>query len=142
MRYGAIAASVTFFILCGAATAQEVPDLRGKWVKVEQRGGAVRRGEFQHLPSTGREIVFGDPLAWTLTVERQDGAVFSGTWASQNRTDPLLGAVSANGRDVYMADDNGTIHGELRTPDEMEICRGLGGPDTMLATCRIFTRRR
>ena len=56
------------------------------------------------------------------------GAVFSGTWASPNRTDPLLGAVSANGRDIYMGDDSGSLHGELRGPDEMEICRGQAVP--------------
>ena len=142
MRHAFVAAGIGLSCLVGPASAQVIPDLKGTWVKIGERGGAVRRGQLEHQPSTGGEIVFGDPLNWTLTVERQEGVVFSGTWASQNRTDPLVGAMSANGRNLYLADDNGPMHGELREPDQMEICRSLADPDTMLAACRIFQRRR
>jgi hypothetical protein len=56
-----------------------------------------------------------------LAVERQEEVVFSGTWATENRTDPMVGAVSADGKTLYLADDNGPMHGELRGPDGMEI---------------------
>jgi hypothetical protein len=140
MRSGHVAAGLALASAIGTATAQDVPNLRGAWV--EERGGVVRRGQLEHQPSTGGELVFGGPLTWTLTVERQEGVVFSGTWASQNRTDPIVGAISANGRSLYLADDNGPMHGDLRGPDELEICRTLADADTMLATCRLFRRRR
>lgn len=124
----------------GTAVAQDIPDLKGAWVESGGRGGAVRRGQLEHQPSSSDE--FGDPLTWTLTVERQEGVVFSGTWASENRTDPMVGAVSADGKTLYLADDNGPMHGQLRGPDQMEICRSLADEDTMLAACRIFERRR
>jgi hypothetical protein len=142
MRNGIVAAGIVLSCLAGTATAQVIPDLKGAWLKVEGRGGAVRQGQFEHQGSTGGEIVFGDPLTWRLTVERQEGVVFSGTWASQNRTDPFVGAMSANGRNLYLADDNGPMHGELLTPDRMEVCRSLADPNRMLAACRIFERRR
>ena len=142
MRKGVLAAGVALSCFVGTARAQVIPDLKGAWVKVPERGGAVRRGQFEHQPSTDGEIVFGDPLTWTLTIERQEGVVFSGTWASQNRTDPVVGAMSTNGKNLYLADDNGPIHGELRNPDQMEICRSLADADTMLAACRVLERRR
>jgi hypothetical protein len=143
-------ASVAFFCVTGIAMAQDVPalkntpDLKGKWVETGERSGVVRRGNrWEHKsPPTNGEAVFGGPLTWTLTVDRQEGVVFSGTWASQNNTDPMVGAVSADGKRLYLADDNGPMNGELHGPDKMEICRGLAEPDRMLAFCRIFERRR
>ena len=122
--------------------AQEVPDLKGAWVETEERTGAVRRGQFEHTPSTGNEIVFGNTLTWTLTIERQEGVAFSGMWATEKRTDPMVGAISADGQTLYLADDNGPLHGHLRGPDQMEICRSLADADTMLAMCRLLERRR
>jgi len=54
----------------------------------------------------------------------------------------MVGAVSADGKRLHLADDNGPMHGELHGPDKMEICRSLAEPDRMLAFCRIFERRR
>jgi hypothetical protein len=143
-------AGVAFSCVAGVAMAQavpapkDIPDLKGKWVETGERSGVVRRGNrWEHKsPPTNGEVVFGDPLTWTVTVERQEGVVFSGTWASQNNTDPMVGAVSADGKTLYLVDDNGPMHGELRGPDKMEICRSLVEPDRMLAFCRIFERRR
>jgi hypothetical protein len=143
-------AGVAFLCVTGIAMAQDVPalkntpDLKGKWVETGERSGVVRRGnrwEHKSAPTNG-EVVFGSPLTWTLTIERQEGVVFSGTWASQNNTDPMVGAVSADGRTLYLADDNGPMQGELRGPDQLEICRSLAERDRMLAFCRIFERRR
>ncbi len=142
MRHWIAAAGLALSCLTPSlAVAQVIPDLTGTWAE-RRGGGVVRRGQLEHQPSTGDDVVFGGPLTWTLTIEQQQGNVFSGKWASQNRTDPLVGAMSSNGRNLYLADDNGQMHGELRTPDEMEVCRSLADADTMLAMCRIFTRRR
>ena len=146
MRDGiAAAAGVALSCLAGAAAvAQDVPDLKGTWVQTGDRSGNVRRGNrWEHgAPPTDGEAAFGDPLTWTLTVERQEGAAFAGTWASQNRADPMVGVVAADGRTLHLADDNGPMHGELLGPDRMEICRSLAEPDRMLAACRQFARRR
>ena len=146
----AVAASVALSCLTAAAIAQDtpalkdIPDLKGAWMQNGERGGMVRQGNrWEHgAPPTNGEVVFGNPLTWTLTIERQEGAAFSGTWASQNHTDPMVGVVSADGKTLYLADDNGSMHGELRGPDQMEICRSLAEPDRMLAFCRLFARRR
>ena len=61
---------------------------------------------------------------------------------SQNNTDAIVGAVSADRKRLYLADDNRPMQGEVRGPDQMEICRSLAEPDRMRAFCRIFERRR
>jgi hypothetical protein len=147
-----VAAGVAFACLTGVAMAQDVPplkdipNLKGAWVKTGERSGLVRRGNrWEHKqPPTNGAVIFGDPLTltWTLTIERQEGEVFSGIWASENNTDPMVGAVSADGRTLYLADDNGPMQGVLIGPDKMEICRSLAEPDRMMAFCRIFERRR
>jgi hypothetical protein len=126
----------------GPAMGQDIPDLMGAWVETGERSGVVRRGQLEHHPSTGGETLFTNELTWTLTVERQEGVVFAGTWATENRTDPMVGAISVDGKTLYLADDNGPMHGQLLGPDQMEICCSLADADTMLAMCRTFQRRR
>jgi hypothetical protein len=101
-----------------------------------ERGGLVRRGQrFEHLPTTDDKVVFGDPVTWTMTVERQEGVVFSGTWASENRTDPMVGAISANGRSLYLARRQRPHARRASRPDQMEICRSYADAERMLAGC-------
>lgn len=128
-------------LIGGAGWAQDVPDLKGTWAEVGDGGNVVRQGgPFEHTDPAGNEPVFGDTRTWTLDVTRQEGAMFSGSWKSEVRTDPIVGVVSADGKTLYMADDNGAIMGTLRAANEMEICRALADATRMLAACRIFAR--
>lgn len=119
MRNSIVVAGLALSCLTGAAKARDIRDAPDQW-----RGGLRR------------------PVDLTLTVERQEGIVFSGTWASQSHSDPMVGALSADGKTLYLANDNGPMHGELQGPDRMEICRSLAESDRMLAACWLFARRR
>jgi hypothetical protein len=83
-----------------------------------------------------------DPTLSGLGVLGHLGRCSRAPGASQNNTDAIVGAVSADRKRLHLADDNGSMQGELRGPDQMEICRSLAEPDRMLAFCRIFERRR
>jgi hypothetical protein len=141
MKYRAIVAVLALLAAGGSGWAQTAPDLKGAWVEVGEGGNLVRRGgPFEHADPAGAEAVFGDPRKWTLKVVRQEGGMFAGTWESEARADPMVGVVSADGKTLHMADDNGALLGTLRSDNEMEICRALADPTRMLASCWIFAR--
>lgn len=143
MRYHAMIAVAALLMNAGPGWAQAVPDLKGAWVEVGEGGNLVRRGgPFEHADPAGDQAVFGDPRTWTLKVARQEGGAFAGTWESEVRADPMVGVISADGKTLYIADDNGALIGTLRGENEMEICRALADPTRMLASCWIFSRTR
>jgi hypothetical protein len=117
-----------------------IPSLQGVWMQIKT-GEVVRKGgPFEHFPNPGNEPTFGDPGKFKLTITRQEGAAFSATWASQARTDPIVGVISADGKSVFMVDDNGPMHGRL-IGDDLEVCRALVDPNRMLAACRMLRRQ-
>jgi hypothetical protein len=119
----------------------QAPRLQGVWTQIKA-GDVVRKGgPFEHFPNQGNEPTLGDPGKFQLTITRQEGAMFVGTWASEARTDPIVGVVSADGRGVFMADDNGPIQGRLIGLEDMEVCRALVEPNRVLAACRMLRKR-
>lgn len=144
MWYQVVIAGTSLLAAGGSGWAQSAPDLKGDWVEVGEGGDVVRRGgPFEHSDPAGEEAVFGDKSGtWTLKVARQEGAMFAGAWGSERRVDPMVGVVSADGKTLHIADDNGAMIGTLRADNEIEICRALADPNRMLAACRIFARKK
>ena len=120
----------------GAQTA--APGLVGTWTGIME--GVVAGSRHEHTdPAAAPRF---DAAPFILTVERQEGRRFVGTWASARATDPLIGIARAGGRRLEMVDDDGALTAELHGPDEMEICRNEVGPDSGFVGCGVFTRQR
>jgi hypothetical protein len=136
----ALLATVLVSIASAAHGGDAAPNLTGTWKEVGE-GSVVRRGgPFEHFDNAGPEPKFGSPGHFRVSIERQEGAAFSGTWATEARTDPLVGVVSSDGRTLYLADDNGAMQGRLLDDGGLEVCRALVDSSRMLATCRTFRR--
>ncbi len=121
-----------------ASAQSDVPDLKGRWTSTTE---VVLRSEVsEHTDPTGQTTFTTIPF--TITIERQDGNRFAGTWTSARATDPLIGMFRSVGKRLHMVDNDGTVTGELLEPDEMEVCRTEVAPDSMTVLCGIFTRER
>lgn len=124
-----------------AEASADAPGLEGVWTQTKTADVVRKGGPFEHFANEGKEPAFGDPGSFQLTIEHQQGAAFSGTWASKARTDPIVGVVSGDGQSVFMVDDNGPMQGRLVGTNEMEVCRALVDPNRMLAACRMLRRK-
>jgi hypothetical protein len=134
----------TLLVPVTVALAQsDVPDLKGQWLGTVEN---VRRGEVFEHNDPAPDIAFGT-VEFTITIDRQEGRRFAGSWASVRASDPLIGTLRSDGRRLHMVDNDGTFTGELLGPDEMEVCRTeivpmTGTPESMIASCGTFTRQR
>jgi hypothetical protein len=94
-------------------------DLRGTW-KGESES-IVLGGEHPHHPSTQTNEPELRSVSFTLTIDKQDGRHFSGTFSSARRTSQVIAVISQNGT-IFLADNEGHSTGTMLAPNRMELC--------------------
>ena len=121
-----------------ASAQTDVPDLKGAWSGTAE---IVHRSEVaEHIDPAAKPSFL--TLPFTITIEQQEGRRFAGSLASARASDPLIGRIRPDGRRLHMADNDGTLTGELLGPNEMEVCRTEVTPHSMNVYCATLTRRR
>ena len=121
------------------ATAETaIPDLRGTWTG-ESESIILGRGNPHHA---GTQLAEPRPssVAFTMTIDKQDGRRFSGTFSSSRGNDKVIAIVSRSGA-IYMVDDDGYSFGTMLAPNRMELCYLLQSPEARVASCTELTKR-
>jgi hypothetical protein len=121
------------------ATAEPaIPDLRGTWTG-ESESIVLGRGNPHHRSTQAPEPRLSN-IAFTMTIDKQDGRRFSGTFSSQRGTDKIIAVVSRTGA-IYMVDDDGYTVGAMLAPNRMELCYMLQSRAARVASCTEMTKR-
>lgn len=97
---------VSLFLFSAAAFADEIPDMKGKWV-----------GEATHMASLQWGVMKAKSNENFIIIDNQLGRTFSGhkTWTMEGKTlsERLVGGVAADG-EVYIAEEkDGQLHGDI-----------------------------
>jgi hypothetical protein len=124
------------------AAAAEIPNLLGEWSGTADAvvigSGGYRRTQTLKDPPFTEERIFN------YSIKGQDGRRFWGEIKSGDRTEPLAGALSLDGKTAYGADTDGHFHFTARSAGEMELCytQAAISPDNQIvATCFLITRK-
>lgn len=121
------------------ATAETaIPDLRGTWTG-ESESIIVGRGNPHHAGKQSAEPRLSS-IAFTMTIDKQDGRRFSGTFSSSRGNDKVIAVVSRSGA-IYMVDDDGYSFGTMLAPNRMELCYLLQSRAARIASCVELTKR-
>ena len=120
-----------------AAAETAVPDLRGTWKGNSE--SVVSGGANPHHATQSAEARFST-IAFTLTVDKQDGRRFSGTFVSARSNDQVVAVIGRNGS-IYMADDDGYTVGTLLAPNRMELCYLHSSSGAKVASCTELTKQ-
>jgi len=134
----AIIVTLTGLIAANAALAQTaVPDLRGTW-KGESQTIILGAGNPHHAapPATAPRL---SSVAFTLTIDKQDGRRFSGTFSSSSGNETVIAVISQSGT-IYMVDDDGYIAATMLAPNRLELCYLLQSSASRIASCTEFTK--
>ena len=126
-------------ISASAALAQAaVPDLRGTW-KGESETIILGVGNPHHAgpPATAPRL---NSVPFTLTIDKQDGRRFSGTFSSSLGTETVIAVISQSGT-IYMVDDDGYLVATMLAPNRLEVCYLLQSPTSRIASCTEFTKQ-
>ncbi len=132
---------VTLAALAAAASAAAqtpIPDLRGTWKGDSETivlgGGNVHHGATQSSEPEMRSVSF------TLTIDKQDGRRFAGTFSSARGSSKVIAVMSRTGT-IYLADVEGYSHGTMLAPNRMELCYLKRAPDARVASCVELTKQ-
>ena len=107
------------FAVAPAMAETAIPDVRGVW-KGESESIILGGGNPHHTAGQPNVPELRS-LPFTLTVDRQDGRRFSGTFTSPRNSEQVIAVISRDGS-IYLADDEGYTRGTLLAPDRMELC--------------------
>ena len=92
----------------------------------------------------GIRIIHRDPqlnsVPFTLTIEKQDGRRFSGTFSSPRRSEAVIAVISLSGA-IYMVDDDGYIVATMLAPNRLEMCYLSQSPTSRIASCTELTKQ-
>jgi hypothetical protein len=124
--------------LAQTPTPNPFPDLRGAW-----------KGESESIVSHGGNPHHGTPpqseptlnsVPFTLTIDKQDGRRFSGTFSSPRSAEAIIGVISRNGQ-ILLVDSDGYGIGTLLGPNRLESCYLQIAPHGRVASCTEMTRQ-
>ena len=128
----------TLVAATAAMAETAIPDVRGTW-KGESESIILGAGNPHHAapkPASPRL----NSVAFTLTVNQQDGRRFSGTFSSARGSEPVIAVMSRAGT-IYMIDDDGYNVGTMLAPNRMEICYLQQSPKSRIASCTELTKQ-
>jgi hypothetical protein len=122
-----------------AAQQGAIPDLRGTW-KGTSESIILGAGNPHHAapPSTEPRL---NSVAFTVTIDKQDGRLFSGTFSSPRGSEKFVAAISRNNT-ILLVDDDGYTVGTILAPSRMEWCYMHRSQTTSMVSCTKLTKSR
>ena len=126
-------------LTAGPATAESaIPDLRGTW-KGDSETIILGAGNPHHAAPPSAEPRL-NTVAFTMTIDKQDGRRFSGTFSSARGNDKFVAVISRSST-IFLVDDDGYTVGTMLAPNRMELCYMHLSQDTRLASCSEMTKQ-
>jgi hypothetical protein len=121
-----------------AASQTAIPDVRGTW-KGESESLVLGGGNPHHPAAQANEPELRS-VPFTLTVDKQDGRRFSGTFSSPRSSEKVIAVISRGGT-IFLADYEGYTHGTLLAPNRMELCYLHVSSAARFASCAELTKQ-
>ena len=121
-----------------AVAETAIPDVRGTW-KGESETIILGAGNSHHA-ATKPAVPRLNSVAFTLTVNQQDGRRFSGTFSSARGGEAVVAVISRTGT-IYLIDDDGYTVGTMLAPNRMELCYLRQSPKSRIASCTELTKQ-
>jgi hypothetical protein len=121
-----------------AAQQSAIPDLRGTW-KGNSESIVLGAGNPHHAaqPTTEPRL---NSVPFTVTIDKQDGRRFSGTFSSPRTNEKIIGVVSRSNT-IIVVDDDGYTVGTVLAPNRMEWCYMRQSPADRVASRTELTKQ-
>jgi hypothetical protein len=137
-KLASVFALATFTVATAAVAQNAPPDLRGTW-KGDSESIVLGSGNAHHTATSASEPELRS-VAFTLTVDKQDGRRFSVTFSSARGSSKVIAVISRGGT-IFLSDAEGFSNGTMLAPDRMELCYLKQGPDARVASCVELTKQ-
>src|SRR5215203_2869913 len=111
---------------------------------VAHRKGKARRSSSERailiMPRPPAAAPRLSSVPFTLTIDKQEGRRFSGTFSSSSGAETVIAVISQSGT-IYMVDDDGYLVATMLAPNRLELCYLLQSPSSRIASCTAFTKQ-
>lgn len=114
------------------------PDIRGTWTGDSE--SIVTGAANPHHTGSPQPEPRLTSASFTLTIDKQDGRRFSGTFSSARSTEAIIGVISHTGT-LFLVDSDGYGYGTLLGPDKLESCYLQIGANGRVASCTVLTKQ-
>ncbi len=143
MRYVKMLAALwgVVFLSIAVVSGADIPDLKGSWV-VQASGVAIEKPGDSPPPVLHSAKLGYHEVDFLLVIDRQEGFRFSGHRESKRKKEVVAGVIGYDHKSLYMVDKDGTILGNLVSPDRIEAVYLHIDPRQSLASREIMTRKR
>ncbi len=121
-----------------AAAQTSIPDLRGTW-KGESETVVVGGGNTHHPSAAAEEPDFRS-VAFTLTIDKQEGRRLSGIFSSARGSYRVVAVISRTGT-IFLADVEGYSSATMLASDRMELCYLKHTRDARVASCTELAKQ-
>jgi hypothetical protein len=121
-----------------AAAQSAIPDVRGTW-KGESESIILGPGNPHHAAPSSTEPRL-DNVPFTMTIDKQDGRRFSGTFSSARANDKFVAVISRNNT-ILLVDDDGYTVGSILAPNRIELYYMHLSQATRIASCAEMTKQ-
>ena len=128
----------TLAVAPAAAQQSAIPDLRGTW-KGNSESIILGAGNPHHAAAPSDQPRLNS-VAFTATIDKQDGRRFSGTFSSPRGNDKFVAVISRNNT-ILLVDDDGYTLGTILGPNRMEWCYMHLSQATRVASCTELTKQ-
>jgi hypothetical protein len=121
-----------------AQAAKDAPVILGSWVGLSH--SAVMGGGQHHPDGKADEIRFRR-VEFTLTLDRQEGRNFSGSFTTANHKEAVVGAIAADLKSGVMTDMDGQMAFRLVGKNRMDLCYTHTSSSSRVAACNELVRK-
>ena len=132
--------AMTLGSMAGAG-AQDVFNMTGTW---SWTGKGIVDGLAVHhplnAPAKSADTHRLTEVAFTLKVEGQDDNRFWGTLSSPSHVDKIIGAVSADGKQIHIVTPYGFTDGIVKDNDTIDTCYRQIQPNSAVVGCNTYKR--
>jgi hypothetical protein len=134
----ALILSLAVLAAAPAAAQNAAPDLRGTWTGESE--SVVFGGGSPHHPANPNAEPRFSSVKFTMTIDKQEGRRFFGTFASATSSEIVIGMVSRAGT-IYMVDDDGYDSGTMLAANRMELCYRHLSARARIVSCTELTKQ-
>ena len=128
-------ATFTALSTTAALSQTAVPD--GTWKGHSET--IILGGGNAHHTSTASSAPRFNSVPFTLTIDKQEGRRFSGTFSSSLGSETVIAVISQSGT-IYMVDDDGYNVATMLAPNRLEVCYLLQSASSRIASCTELTK--
>ena len=130
----------SFMFTAGICLADSsIPNLLGKWAL---KGERLVVGKTGAPESKTASTVNYHPFAAEITIDKQQGRMFQGTFTRQNETEKIVGIIGMDNKTIHLIDEDGYQDAKIINKNRIQGVHRHFSPTEAAIAVDVWTRKK